>query len=78
MIELIDTHCHLTFKQLAGDIENVLERSKSAGVTQWITIGTDSEHNRKAIELTQRFVNVYAAVGIHPHDAKDITGEMLS
>ena len=77
-MELIDTHSHLTFEQLAGDIENVLERSKSAGVTHWITIGTDSEHNRKALELAQRFENMYAAIGIHPHDAKDVTGDTLT
>ena len=77
-MELIDTHCHLTFEQLAGDIENVLERSKSAGVTKWITVGTDSHHNRKAVELAGRFENIYAAVGIHPHDAKDITGQTIT
>ena len=40
-MKLIDTHCHLTFEQLAEDIENVLARSRAAGVTKWITIGTD-------------------------------------
>jgi len=77
-MELIDTHCHLTFEQLAGDIENVLEKSKSAGVTGWITVGTDSEHNRKAVELAEKFENLYAAIGIHPHDAKDVTGETIA
>ena len=77
-MELIDTHCHLTFEQLAVDIENVLERSKSAGVTRWITVGTDPEHNRKAHELAQKFENMYAAVGIHPHDAKDVTSDTIT
>ena len=77
-MELIDTHCHLTFEQLAGDIENVLERSKSAGVAGWITVGTDSEHNRKVLELAQRFESMYAAIGIHPHDAKDVTSETIT
>ena len=76
-MELIDTHCHLTFEQLAGDIENVLTRSRAAGVTGWITIGTDSQHNRKAVEMTEKFENVYAAVGIHPHDAKEVTGQTI-
>jgi TatD DNase family protein len=77
-MELIDTHCHLTFDPLAGDIENVLERSKSAGVTGWITIGTDAQHNRKCIELAERYENMFAAIGIHPHDAKDVTGETIA
>jgi TatD DNase family protein len=77
-MELIDTHCHLTFEQLAGDIENVLERSRAAGVTGWITVGTDTKHNQKVVELAERFENIYAAVGIHPHDAKDVTGETIA
>jgi TatD DNase family protein len=74
-MELIDTHCHLTFEQLAGDVEQVLQRSKAAGVVGWITVGTDPQQNRKAVELAERYENMYAAVGIHPHDAKDVTAD---
>jgi TatD DNase family protein len=77
-MELIDTHCHLTFEQLAEDIEAVVARSFAAGVTGWLTVGTDPQHNRKAVELTENFENMYAAVGIHPHDAKDVTAETLT
>ena len=77
-MELIDTHCHLTFEQLAGDIDAVVERSRAAGVAGWITIGTDPQHNRKAVELANRFGNMYAAIGIHPHDAKDVTAETMA
>ena len=76
-MELIDTHCHLTFEPLADDVEGVLERSKSAGVTSWITVGTDGQHNRKAVEMANRFENMYATVGIHPHDAKGVTGQIV-
>ncbi|MBW8000847.1 MAG: TatD family deoxyribonuclease [Planctomycetes bacterium] len=76
-MKLIDTHCHLTFKQLSGDIAGVLQRSRAAGITGWITVGTDAEHNRKCVELAERFDDVYATVGIHPHDAKDVTDETL-
>ena len=77
-MELIDTHCHLTFEQLAWEIDEVVQRSIAAGVTGWITIGTDPQHNRKAVELADRFENMYAAVGVHPHDAKDVTADTLS
>jgi TatD DNase family protein len=77
-MELIDTHCHLTFEQLAGEAEAVVQRSRVAGVTGWVTVGTDSEHNRKAVELAERFENMYAAAGIHPHDAKDVTARTLA
>jgi len=76
-MELIDTHCHLTFEQLAWEIDEVVQRSIAAGVTGWITVGTDTQHNRKAVELANRFENMYAAVGIHPHEAKDVTAETM-
>jgi TatD DNase family protein len=77
-MELIDTHCHLTFEQLTEDIDAVLARSVFADVTGWITVGTDPQQNCKAVKLADKFKNMYAAVGIHPHDARDITAEMLT
>ncbi len=68
---LIDTHCHLTFSPLAEDVPGVIERSRTAGVTGWITVGTQVEDSRKAIELAGLHENLYATVGIHPHEAKD-------
>lgn len=76
--ELIDTHCHLTFDDLAREIEGVIERSRAARVTEWITVGTDPQENQKAIEFAERFENMYAAVGIHPHDAKSVTADKLA
>ena len=77
-MELIDTHCHLTFEQLSWEIDAVVQRSTAAGVTGWITVGTDSQENRKAVELAERFENMYAAVGVHPHEAKDFTAETIA
>ena len=77
-MELIDTHCHLGFKQLAGDVEAVVRRSRAAGVVGWITVGTDAQESRKAVELANRFENMYAAVGIHPHEAKDADSRVLT
>ena len=76
-MELIDTHCHLTFDDLAQDIDGVLARSRAAGVTEWITVGTNLQENRKAIEFAERFENMYAAIGIHPHDAKTATADAI-
>jgi len=77
-MQLIDTHCHLGFDELAGDVEAVVARSKAAGVTGWITVGTAMQQNRKAIEFADRFENMYASVGTHPHDAKDVTAETIA
>lgn len=77
-VRLIDTHCHLTFSPLIDDIEQVIARSKAAGVTSWITVGTDLQHSRQAIALAERFEGMYASVGIHPHDAKHATADALA
>jgi len=76
-MNLIDTHCHLTFDDLAGDIDAVLARSQATGITEWITVGTDLQECKKAIGLTERFEGMYAAVAIHPHDAKTVTEDTL-
>jgi TatD DNase family protein len=68
-MNLIDAHCHLTYEQFA-DIDSVLQRSRDAGVTGWITIGTDVEESVKAVELANRFKNMFTTVAIHPHEAK--------
>lgn len=77
-MNLIDTHCHLTFEPLADDVSGVLERSRQAGVTVWITVGTSLADSRKAVELAGRHENLYASVGIHPHDAKEADGPALA
>ena len=76
-MELIDTHCHLTFNELATDIDSVIDRSIAAGVVGWVTIGTDAEHNPKTVELASQYENMYATVGIHPHYAKVVTAGMI-
>jgi len=77
-MELIDTHCHLTFDGLIQDIDGVVARSKAAGVTGWLTVGTDMQQNRKAVKLADKYENMYAAIGMHPHDAKDLTADTLT
>jgi TatD DNase family protein len=72
-MELIDTHCHLSFNGLAENIDAVVQRGIEAGVKSWITVGTDPAENQKAVRLAESFENMYAAVGIHPHDAKIVT-----
>jgi TatD DNase family protein len=68
-MKLIDAHCHLTYEPFA-DIETVLKRSRDAGVTGWVTIGTDLADSQKAVELASRFENMFATVACHPHNAK--------
>ncbi|MBN1360747.1 MAG: TatD family hydrolase [Sedimentisphaerales bacterium] len=70
-MELIDAHCHLTFEPLDADVDGVVARSRQAGVTGWVTVGTSLRDSRLAVELAGRYERMYAAIGIHPHDARD-------
>ncbi len=65
---IIDTHAHLNISQFDHDIEDVIARAKELGVTKIIVIGMDDYHNKKAIELADKYPSVYAAVGVHPVD----------
>jgi TatD DNase family protein len=77
MMNLIDTHCHLTFEPLSADVPGVVERSRAAGVAGWITIGTLLEDSRRAVELAGQYENMFATVGIHPHDAHSVDTRAL-
>jgi TatD DNase family protein len=70
---LFDTHAHLHFPDFADDLEAVLDRARAAGVRGMVTIGTDRDTNRTVVELARRLPDVWATVGIHPHDAAEAT-----
>jgi len=74
---LIDTHAHLDYPDFADDLEGVIQRAAESGVTRIISIGTGLESSRRAIELAERFPNVYAVVGVHPTNVQDEPGDFL-
>ena len=70
-MELIDTHCHVHDSQFyADDRENVMSRAADAGV-KMLCIGTSEQDSQEAIEFAALNDNVWAVVGVHPHDTKD-------
>jgi TatD DNase family protein len=69
--ELFDTHAHLHFPEFADDLPAVLERARVAGVRGLVTIGTDVATSAAALDLAARQPDVWAAVGVHPHDAAE-------
>ena len=77
-LELIDTHCHLDYEPLAGSREAVLVRAEAAGVRAMLSIGTSVETSRANLELAHRYPQVFAAVGVHPHEADSVTAEDLA
>jgi TatD DNase family protein len=64
-----DTHAHLDFPQFADELTQVVDRAGQAGISRILTIGTDGESSRRAIQLAERFDHVWAVVGWHPNEA---------
>ena len=66
---LIDTHAHLWWPSYEGDLDEVLERARAAGVEKIICPGTNAETSKQAIELAKKYPGViYAGVGVHPEE----------
>ena len=76
--DLFDTHAHLHFPEFAGDLAGVLARARAAGVRRMLTIGTDVETSRAAVALAGGEADVWAAVGIHPHEAASADAAVLA
>jgi len=72
---MIDTHCHLTFDQLASRLDDVLREAKQAGVHGMISVGTSPQQTQQAIAVAQRHTGVYATAGLHPHYVEQFTSK---
>ncbi|MBK5273498.1 MAG: YchF/TatD family DNA exonuclease [Desulfuromonadales bacterium] len=70
---LIDSHAHIYYREYAGDFAEMLQRAADAGVAAMLVVGTDLESSRESVELAEKYPQLYAAVGIHPHDAGRVT-----
>jgi TatD DNase family protein len=75
---LIETHAHLDYPDFANDFEDVLRRATEAGVTRIITIGTSVESSLRAVELAERYSNVFAVIGVHPTYALEAEEDVIT
>jgi TatD DNase family protein len=74
---LIETHAHLDYPDFADDFDEVLRRATEAGVTRIITIGTSVESSRRAVDLAERYPNIYAVIGVHPTTADEAEEDVI-
>ena len=70
---LIDSHAHLTDENLIGDVEGVLARAATAGVEGIITIAQTVADSARTIALARQYKDLFATVGVHPHEAAKTT-----
>lgn len=70
---LVDSHCHIDGEAFDADRDEVVRRARDAGVVAMLNVGTGDPRTddfRRAVEVAERYENVFASVGVHPHDAK--------
>jgi TatD DNase family protein len=72
---LVDTHCHL---DMLEDLDGALERARAAGVEGVVTIGVDRASSEWAVRAARSRAEVWATVGLHPHDAKERTDALMA
>ncbi|MDR1159848.1 MAG: TatD family hydrolase [Syntrophomonadaceae bacterium] len=75
---LIDSHVHLQDKKLISDLPNILANAKAAEVDYMVCIGYDYASSCQAVNLARKYDQVYAVIGVHPHDASTLDEKTLS
>jgi len=75
MLPIVDSHCHLDFEDFHDDLPAVMDRARAAGIVAMVCVGAggDLATAERAAALASKEPDVFAAVGIHPHDAAKIT-----
>jgi TatD DNase family protein len=73
---LIDTHCHIHDSEYSLPLADVLQQAVDADVRKMICVGTSEESSVNAIKLASGYDNIFASVGVHPHDTKDGYGQI--
>ena len=69
---LIDSHAHLEMPEFKKDLEAVIQRAKGSGVEYIFTVGTEKKDWKRAVEIADSHPSIYAILGVHPHNAKEI------
>jgi TatD DNase family protein len=70
---MIDVHCHINFHKFETDFDEVIKRAFASGVTRIINVGTQVSSSKHAIDLAEKYEELFAIVGIHPHHTDKLT-----
>lgn len=75
---IIDSHAHLQDRAFKKDLAQVMERAQAAEVEKIICVGYDYDSSCEAVDIAHRYSEVYAVIGVHPHDAKTLNADIVS
>ncbi|SEA47386.1 TatD family hydrolase [Desulfuromusa kysingii] len=74
---LVDSHAHLDGSQFVDDLDATIDRATANGISHILTIGCDLKSSEQSIAIANKYEHIFAAVGVHPHDAVEIDDESL-
>ncbi len=75
---LIDSHAHLQDRAFTNDLDQVMQRAAAANIGKIICVGYDYDTSLEAVRLAHEYHQVYAVIGVHPHDAKTLTADIIN
>ena len=76
-MKLFDSHCHLDDEKFNEDRAEVIARLREGGVERCVCVGSDLPSSRRCVALAEQYPFIYAAAGVHPHEAKDAPADYL-
>jgi len=76
-MKIFETHAHLDFKDFDEDRDELIKRCHQNGIEKIINVGVDAETSVNSINLAQKYKDIYAAIGFHPHDAEKFSRDIL-
>lgn len=74
----VDSHCHLELESFDGDRGDVIARALDRGIAYMLTVATERRYFERALSLADDYEQVYASLGVHPHNAEELTGPVVA
>ena len=68
---MIDTHCHLYDKKIINNLEKIVKNAHDNNISKMICIGDNVQTSQQSVAIANKYEQIYASVGVHPHEAKD-------
>lgn len=78
MIEFVDTHCHIHFRDYELDEVEVLQAAADAGVNRLMCVGCTLTDSKLAVEMARKHKNIWATIGLHPHEGSEYVNDVVA
>jgi len=74
---IVDSHCHLSYKNKLENIDEIIHAADIAGVKKFLNISTNFKDFENLMNISKKYTNIYFTLGVHPHEADQTTKEII-